>query len=97
MIRNDKPYSVQVRQRGQVTIPQKLRDSLKIAEGDTLMIVPVGDTLLLVPRQLRVPELSNQIVTLMDEAGLSLADMLDGLPRIREDLYRDRYETGREA
>lgn len=91
-----KPYHVQVRQRGQVTLPRKLRESLAIEEGDTLVAVPVGDTLMLLPQRLRVPELADQLAGMMEEAGLSLADLLEDLPRIREELYRERYETGRE-
>lgn len=91
-----KPYHVQVRQRGQVTLPRKLRESLAIEEGDTLVAVPVGDTLMLLPQRLRVPELADQLAGMMEKAGLSLADLLEDLPRIREELYRERYETGRE-
>lgn len=90
-----KPYTVQVRQRGQVTIPRKLRESLAIDDGDTLTVVPVGEALVLVPRTLRVPELADRLASMMDEAGLSLGDLLDDLPRIREELYRERYDPGR--
>lgn len=91
-----KPYRLQVRQRGQVTIPQKLREVLAIEEGDTLVAVPVGDTLMLLPQRLRVPELADRLAGLMENAGLSLAELLEDLPRIREELYRERYEIGRE-
>lgn len=90
-----KPYTVQVRQRGQVTIPRKLRESLAIDDGDTLTVVPVGEALVLVPRALRVPELADRLASMMDEAGMSLGDLLEDLPRIREELYRERYEPDR--
>ncbi|WP_374686220.1 AbrB/MazE/SpoVT family DNA-binding domain-containing protein [Promineifilum sp.] len=80
-----------VRQRGQVTIPRKVRESLAIADGDTLTLVPLGEMLVLAPRRLRVPELAYQLADLLDGAGLSPADMLEELPRIREALHRERY------
>lgn len=92
-----KPVSVQVRQRGQLTIPRKLRESLAIEDGDTLVLLPVGDTLVLATRSLLVPALADRLSDMMGQAGLSLADMLEELPRVREAIYRERYQTGDEA
>lgn len=86
-----KRYRIQVRQRGQVTIPRRLRDSLSIDEGDTLTAVAVGDMLVLVPRPLYTPELTDQIAAMIEARGLTLSDMLEDLPRIREELYQERY------
>jgi AbrB family looped-hinge helix DNA binding protein len=91
-----KPYSVQVRQRGQVTIPQRLRESLAIEDGDTLTVLQVGDALLLAPRALKTPALMDRLADMLDESGVTLADLLSDLPRIREEIYRERYQTNRE-
>ncbi|MBX3000189.1 MAG: AbrB/MazE/SpoVT family DNA-binding domain-containing protein [Caldilineaceae bacterium] len=85
-------FIVQVRQRGQVTLPQKVRAALNIDEGDLLMVVQIGDALLLSSKQLKGPELTDQFTDLMQEQGLSLADLLQDLPRIREELYRERVD-----
>lgn len=97
MLYEDRPYSIQVRQRGQVTIPRRLRESLAIQDGDTLTILPVGDTLILVPRQLRTPELIDRMADLLEESGLTLNDLLADLPRIREEVYREQYQVKDES
>lgn len=97
MLYDAKPIRVLVRRRGQLTIPRNLRESLSIEDGDTLELLPVGDTLVIAPRPLRVPDLADRLAGMMEEAGLSLADLLDELPRIREELYRERYEAGGEG
>lgn len=89
-------YRIQVRRRGQVTIPYKLRERLAIEEGDTLTAVSLGDALILAPRALRVPATADRLADMMEAEGLSLADVLEELPRIRESLYRERYRIASE-
>jgi AbrB family looped-hinge helix DNA binding protein len=84
-------YNIRVRQRGQMTIPHKVRDELLIEEGDVLTLVRIGDTLLLSPASLKGPELADEFARLMAEKELSLADLLADLPQIREEIYRERY------
>ena len=84
-------FTVQVRQRGQLTIPRKLRDALSIFEGDTLTLLQVGDVMLLSSKTLRTVELADRITGIMEDAGLTLADLLEDLPKVREELYRERY------
>ena len=92
MSHNDlKAYAIQIRQRGQMTIPRRLRESLAIEAGDTLTVFQVGDALLLTPRPLQTPQLIERLADMLDESGLTLADLLADLPRIREEIYRERY------
>ncbi len=91
-----KPYSIQVRQRGQLTLPRRLRESLAIEDGDTLTVFQVGETLLLAPRVLKTPEMIDRLADMLDESGVTLADLLADLPRIREEIYRERYQTNPE-
>ena len=86
-------YPIQVRQRGQVTIPRKVRESLAIEEGDTLVLLPVGETMILVPRQSRAPELMDRLAHMLEESDVSLADLLADLPGIRETIYRERQQA----
>ncbi len=96
MLYEDRPYSIQVRQRGQVTIPRRLRESLSIEDGDTLTVFQVGDTLLFAPRPLQTPQLIDRLAHMLDESGITLADLLADLPRIREEIFRERYQTNQE-
>jgi len=87
-------FTVQVRSRGQLTIPQIVRQSLSIREGDALTMVQIGDNILLSPRELRGPELGDRFAALMQEAGVTLADMLAEMPSIRRELHEERVKSG---
>ncbi|MBK8050847.1 MAG: AbrB/MazE/SpoVT family DNA-binding domain-containing protein [Anaerolineales bacterium] len=76
-------YTVRVRERGQLTIPQAAREELDIKEGDTLTLIQIEGLLVLEVRQPLVPQLSEQFSRQMDEAGVSLADLLIGLEEER--------------
>ena len=76
-------YTVRLRERGQLTIPQAARDSLAVKEGDTLTLIELDGLLLLGPKQPLIPQLSEQFSKQMDEEGISLADLLEGLEEER--------------
>jgi AbrB family looped-hinge helix DNA binding protein len=86
-----KTYDIRLRQRGQITVPREVRDRLSIDEGDTLTLVQVGSTLLLTPKRPVVPLLADRIVELMEEKGVTLADLLIGLEEERAAIYEERW------
>ncbi|OQY28787.1 MAG: hypothetical protein B6I38_08910, partial [Anaerolineaceae bacterium 4572_5.1] len=62
-------FTVKIRDRGQMTIPSKLRDSLSIGKGDILNLYQIGEGFYLTPEPLRTYELSNKIADMMEEEG----------------------------
>ena len=84
-------YSVRLRERGQLTIPQSARDNLAVKEGDTLTLIQIDGLLLLGRKQPLVPQLSEQFSKQMDEAGVSLADLLEGLAQERQISGKNRF------
>jgi AbrB family looped-hinge helix DNA binding protein len=86
-------YSARIRPRGQITIPQALRDALSLEEGDILSATQYGEGILLTPRPLRTPALAEQFTTIMDEEGVTLADLLAGLAEERDRLWRERQTS----
>lgn len=84
-------YPVRLRSRGQITIPQIVRDDLDVGEGDFLTLVKVGDILLLLPKQPEAIELTRKFTQLMNEAGVTLADLLQGLEEERAAIWEERY------
>ncbi|SKB14396.1 Transcriptional regulator AbrB [Planktothrix sp. PCC 11201] len=66
-------------QKGEITIPQVIQDSLNINEGDNLVLLQIGDLIVLTPQQPQVPQLIDQIATLMENENVSLTDLLAGL------------------
>lgn len=83
--------TVQVRGRGQLTIPASIRKELNLGEETVLSIVRVGDVLILTPRRLIGDAVAKRAARAMKKAGLRLQDLLADLDRQRERYNRERY------
>jgi bifunctional DNA-binding transcriptional regulator/antitoxin component of YhaV-PrlF toxin-antitoxin module len=75
---------VQLRQRGVLTLPRKLREKYGLEEGDPLTIVDLEGMLLLNPKPSVLPKLAAEFDRLRRKAGVSVKDLMDGLPRQRK-------------
>lgn len=80
--------TVQVRQRGNLTLPADLRERYGIEPGDTFRILDLDGIFVLTPMTPMVPELAREIERARLEAGLDTAELLIAL---REE--RARYAT----
>jgi bifunctional DNA-binding transcriptional regulator/antitoxin component of YhaV-PrlF toxin-antitoxin module len=76
--------TVQLRERGVLTLPAKIRAKYRLEVGDVLTVVDLDGTLILSQKASVVPRLAAELERLREEAGLSLADLLEGLPRYRK-------------
>jgi AbrB family looped-hinge helix DNA binding protein len=90
-------YTVRLRERGQVTIPQPVRDQLVANEGDMLTLVQIDDLVLLTPRQIRIPGLTERFTAEMEKGEVSLADLLQGLAEERAAIHRERQRAQPES
>jgi AbrB family looped-hinge helix DNA binding protein len=82
---------VRLGKRGEITLPQAVRDDLGVSEGDILTLLQMGDVAILAPKH-QVPRLTDKITELMEEEGVTLADLLQGLKEEREAIWRERSE-----
>ena len=80
--------TIQVRQRGTLTLPAELRDRYNIEPGDTYRVLDLDGIFVLTPMIPMVPELARQIEQARRDAGLSIDELLTAL---RE--QRTRYAT----
>jgi len=80
--------TMQVRERGALTLPAELRRRYNIQTGDAFQLVDLDGIFILTPMAAIVPELAREIERGRLEAGLSVDDMLKAL---REE--RVRYTT----
>lgn len=80
--------TVQVRQRGNLTLPAELRERYGIEPGDTFRILDLDGVFVLTPMTPMVPELAREIERARLEAGLDTVELLRTL---REE--RARYVT----
>lgn len=76
--------TVQLRQRGTLTLPTNLRKKYQLEEGDTFQIVDLDGIFVLTPMTPLVPELAREIERLRTEAGLSTEELLATLREERE-------------
>ena len=75
--------TIQIRQRGTLTLPAKLRAKYRLDEGDSLTILDLDGSILLSPKVPVVPKLAAEIERLRKAAGLEVEDLLISGPRRR--------------
>ena len=71
--------SIELRERGQVTLPKSLRDALHLETGDALRAVKIANAIVLTPKRLDLDALRNQMRKLMKQHGVSAEDLLRDL------------------
>lgn len=77
--------AVQVVQRGVVTLPKALRDAYNIRTGDVYTVIDLGDgSFRIVPHQLKIDALADEIRTVLEQKGETLESMLRALRIQRE-------------
>jgi bifunctional DNA-binding transcriptional regulator/antitoxin component of YhaV-PrlF toxin-antitoxin module len=85
--------TIQIRQRGMITLPAKLRRRHSLEAGDTLTLIDLDGTFLVAPELSPVTKLAAEIERLRQEAGLSVEDLLEGLDEKQRRYYRKRKCT----
>jgi AbrB family looped-hinge helix DNA binding protein len=83
--------TVQVRDRGVLTLPAELREKYGIRPGDILRLVDLDGLFVLTPMAPIVPELAYEIERLRREAGLTTEDLLQTLREQRARYHAERY------
>jgi bifunctional DNA-binding transcriptional regulator/antitoxin component of YhaV-PrlF toxin-antitoxin module len=83
--------TIQVRERGVITLPAELREKYKIETGQIFRLVDLDGIFVFVPMVPIVPELANEIERLRLEAGLSMEDLLVSLREQREQHTTEKY------
>jgi AbrB family looped-hinge helix DNA binding protein len=86
-----RPSISEVKSRGQLTIPKKIRAMSHLEEGQVVSIIPVGDSVIITPKRLELDEARREIKKIVKAAGLSVEDLLAGLKEEREKLYQETY------
>ena len=76
--------TLQIRQRGTLTIPTELRRKYNLQAGDSLQLVDLDGIFVLSPLVPMVPELAREIERLRLEAGLTTQELLAALRQERD-------------
>jgi len=86
-----KSMTAEIKARGQLTIPKKIREASHLEEGEVVSIIPVGDSIIVTPKRLELDEARRQFKKILKGSGLSLVELLKGLEEERETVYREKY------
>ncbi len=86
-----KPLTTEIKSRGQLTIPKKIRVMGHLEEGQVVSIIPVGDSVIITPKRLELDEARREIRKILKATGLSVEDLMAGLKEEREKLYQEIY------
>ena len=87
-----KPLTTEIKSRGQLTIPKRIRVMGHLEEGQVVSIIPVGDSVIITPKRLELDEARREIRKLLKASPrLSEEDLLKGLQEEREKLYQETY------
>lgn len=83
---------IQIRGRGNITLPVDLRRKYSLAEGAVFTIIDLGDgSFIMVPKTTQVDRYGDKLAQAMDKENLSLDEMLKMLDQERKSFYRERY------
>lgn len=82
-------FTLQLGQRGVLTLPKAVREAHKLKPGDTIILLDLGGVFVLSPRVSEIDELSARITESLAEQGEDLESMLRVL-RERREQYGDQ-------
>ena len=72
-----------MREKGQVTIPADIRESLHLSKDSLLSIAKVGDGILLTPKPSVFESVAAKFSKAAEEKGITLQNLLKDLKKIR--------------
>ena len=90
-MQGSKPLTTEIKARGQLTIPKKIRTMGHLEEGQVVSIIPIGDSVIITPRRLALDEARREIRRILKAAGVTERDLLKGLDEERAGLYQETY------
>jgi bifunctional DNA-binding transcriptional regulator/antitoxin component of YhaV-PrlF toxin-antitoxin module len=83
--------TVQIRDRGVITLPVEVRDRHGIRIGDTYRLIDLDGILVLTPMVPMVPELAREIERMRIDAGLDTETLLKSLREERGRYHVEKY------
>lgn len=86
-----KPIITEIKARGQITIPKKIREKGQLEEGQVVSLIPVGDSVIVTPRRLSLDEARREMKKILRQTGLSVEEVLAGIREERESVCKDTY------
>ena len=84
--------TVQMRGKGTITFPAKLRSKYKLQEGEVFTIIDLGGgSFLLKPKVLEVDILSRRIAKRLKDENIDMEDLLETIREERKKIFQEKY------
>ena len=84
--------TLQIRSKGTITLPSRLRKKYKLEEGEFFNLIDVGDgSFFLVPVESKVMKNADKVAKKVKEANVDLEDLLATLDEERKNYYKEHY------
>jgi len=74
-----------MREKGQITIPSSIRESLHLSKDSILSVTKVGDGILITPGPSKFDAFASEFRKEADKKGITLDDLLKDLRKIRKE------------
>ena len=81
----------EIKARGQLTIPKKIRELSNLEEGQAVSIISLGDSLVITPKRLELDEARREIRKVLKSSKITIEELMDGLREERDNLYQETY------
>ena len=76
--------TLQIAQRGVITVPKSLRDTYGLADGDTLTLLDLGGVFVLAPVRTEINALADRVAAQWSQDGETIETMLQALREERD-------------
>ncbi len=83
--------TLEMEERGVLRFPERLRSKYRLRKGDDVHLIDLDGCMLLTLGPSQVAELSAHLEDMWKQAGLSEADLLEGLDEQRRRYSREHY------
>lgn len=84
--------TLQMRAKGTITFPAKLRKKYKLQDGEVFTIIDLGGgSFLLTPKVLEVDKISKHAEKILQDDGVTLEELFETLREERKKLFQERY------
>jgi AbrB family looped-hinge helix DNA binding protein len=82
---------VRIQEKGQVTIPTKIRKKLGLKRGDLVAVMETPEGVFITPQQVVATKALDRIGDVLKEQGLSVDELIASGRDIRGDLLQEAY------
>jgi len=84
--------TIQIRDKGVITVPVELRRQYNLGPGDVLTLIDLGGgAFLITPQVSRLARQADQVAQVISEQDVTLDELLATLDQERETYYREHY------